>query len=66
MPNQDQVDQAMQRDLEAVGIRVKFQISVMPSLHATPQRGPGRADAHATWGSYSVFDADGILWDKFH
>jgi peptide/nickel transport system substrate-binding protein len=67
MPNQDQVDQAMQRDLEAVGIRCTFETLsdglVFTDRHNTGQAGPMHS---YNWGSYSVFDADGILWDQLH
>jgi peptide/nickel transport system substrate-binding protein len=67
MPNQDQVDQAMQRDLEAVGIRCTFETlsdgNVFTTRHNEGQAGPMHS---YNWGSYSVFDADGILWDQLH
>lgn len=67
MPNQDQVDQAMQRDLEAVGIRVTFETLsdglVFTTRHNEGQAGPMHS---YNWGSYSVFDADGIFWDMLH
>jgi len=67
MPNQDQVDQAMQRDLEAVGIRCTFETlsdgNVFTTRHNEGQAGPMHS---YNWGSYSVFDADGILWDMLH
>lgn len=67
MPNQDQVDQAMQRDLEAVGIRVTFETLsdglVFTTRHNEGQAGPMHS---YNWGSYSVFDADGIYYDMLH
>lgn len=67
MPNQDQVDQAMQRDLEAVGVRVEFE-TLSDGLAFTTRHNEGNAGPmHSyNWGSYSVFDADGILWDMLH
>jgi peptide/nickel transport system substrate-binding protein len=67
MPNQDQVDQAMQRDLEAAGIRVEFETlsdgNVFTTRHNEGNAGPM---CSYNWGSYSVFDADGIYWDMLH
>lgn len=67
MPNQDQVDQAMQRDLAAVGIRVEFETlsdgNVFTTRHNEGNAGPM---CSYNWGSYSVFDADGIYWDMLH
>jgi peptide/nickel transport system substrate-binding protein len=67
MPNQDQVDQAMQRDLEAVGIRAEFETlsdgNVFTTRHNEGTAGPMM---NYNWGSYSVFDADGIYWDMLH
>lgn len=67
MPNQDQVDQAIQRDLQAVGIRTKFATvsdnNVAVSLVTEGKAGPMW---NFNWGSYSVFDADGIYWDMLH
>jgi peptide/nickel transport system substrate-binding protein len=67
MPNQDQVDQAMQRDLAEVGIRVEFETlsdgNVFTTRHNEGNAGPMMS---YNWGSYSVFDADGIYWDMLH
>ncbi|MEI2616658.1 MAG: ABC transporter substrate-binding protein [Thermomicrobiales bacterium] len=67
MPNQDQVDQAMQRDLAAVGIRCEFETlsdgNVFTTRHNEGKAGPMHS---YNWGSYSVFDADGIYWDQLH
>jgi peptide/nickel transport system substrate-binding protein len=66
MPNYKAVFESMQQQLTKVGIRVKFQ---MFDARASDER--GRAGQHGpmfetSWGSYSVFDADGILWDMLH
>ena len=67
MPNQDQVDQAMQRDLEAVGIRAEFEVLSDGNVFTTRHNeGNGGDMMNYNWGSYSVFDADGIYWDMLH
>jgi len=67
MPNQDQVDQAMQRDLEAVGIRCEFDTVADTNVSVSKvTEGNGGPMWNWNWGSYSVFDADGIYWDMFH
>ncbi len=67
MPNQDQVDQAMQRDLEAVGIRAEFETLSDGNVFTTRHNeGNGGDMMNYNWGSYSVFDADGIYWDMLH
>jgi peptide/nickel transport system substrate-binding protein len=67
MPNATQVEQAMQRDLAAVGIRAEFEI-VADGAVSSQQTNEGKNPpmASTSWGSYSVFDADGILWDMLH
>ena len=67
MPNQDQVDQAMQRDLAAVGIRAEFETLSDGNVFTT-RNNEGNAGPMSSynWGSYSVFDADGIYWDMLH
>ncbi len=67
MPNQDQVDQAMQRDLGAVGIRVEFETLSDGNVFTTRHNEGNAGPMHSyNWGSYSVFDADGIYWDQLH
>ena len=67
MPNQDQVDQAMQRDLAAVGIRVEFETLSDGNVFTTRHNEGNAGPMHSyNWGSYSVFDADGIYWDMLH
>ena len=51
MPNQDQVDQAMQRDLGSGRHPLTFEtLSDGNVFTTTPQRGPGRADAQLQLG----------------
>jgi peptide/nickel transport system substrate-binding protein len=67
MPNQDQVDQAIQRDLEAVGILARFETVADTNVHVEKvTEGQAGPMWNWNWGSYSVFDADGIYWDMFH
>jgi len=67
MPNQDQVDQAMQRDLGVVGIRVEFETLSDGNVFTTRHNEGNAGPMHSyNWGSYSVFDADGIYWDMLH
>lgn len=67
MPNATQVEQAMQRDLAAVGINAEFEI-ITDGAVSSQQTNEGKNPpmASTSWGSYSVFDADGILWDMLH
>ncbi|HEX5166575.1 MAG TPA: ABC transporter substrate-binding protein [Thermomicrobiales bacterium] len=67
MPNATQVEQAMQRDLAAVGINAEFEIVADGSVSSQQtNEGKNPPMASTSWGSYSVFDADGILWDMLH
>jgi peptide/nickel transport system substrate-binding protein len=67
MPNAAQVEQAMQRDLAAVGINTEFEIIADGSVASQmTNEGKDPPMASTSWGSYSVFDADGILWDMLH
>jgi len=67
MPNATQVEQAMQRDLAAVGINAEFDIVADGSVSSQmTNEGKNPPMASTSWGSYSVFDADGILWDMLH
>lgn len=67
MPNYDQVGQAMQRDLAAVGINAEFNTLSDGNVINT-MINEGKADPmyDTSWGSYSVFDTDGIYWDMLH
>lgn len=64
MPNADQVDQATQRDLAAVGINAEFN-TISDGNVITTLVNEGNADPMFgySWGSYSVFDTDGIYYD---
>jgi peptide/nickel transport system substrate-binding protein len=64
MPNADQVDQATQRDLAAVGINAEFN-TIADGNVITTLVNEGNADPmfSYSWGSYSVFDTDGIYYD---
>jgi peptide/nickel transport system substrate-binding protein len=67
MPNAPQVEQAMQRDLAAVGINTEFEVIADGSVASQmTNEGKDPPMASTSWGSYSVFDADGILWDMLH
>jgi peptide/nickel transport system substrate-binding protein len=67
MPNASQVEQAMQRDLAAVGINTEFEVIADGAVSSQmTNEGKDPPMASTSWGSYSVFDADGILWDMLH
>lgn len=67
MPNSTQVEQAMQRDLAAVGINAELNYISDGNLFTTlHNEGKGDPMMSYSWGSYSVFDADGIYWDMLH
>jgi peptide/nickel transport system substrate-binding protein len=67
MPNAPQVEQAMQRDLAAVGINCEFEVVADGAVSSQmTNEGKDPPMASTSWGSYSVFDADGILWDMLH
>jgi peptide/nickel transport system substrate-binding protein len=67
MPNAPQVEQAMQRDLAAVGINAEFEVIADGAVSSRmTNEGQDPPMASTSWGSYSVFDADGILWDMLH
>jgi peptide/nickel transport system substrate-binding protein len=67
MPNAAQVEQAMQRDLAAVGINTEFDIIADGAVSSQmTNEGKNPPLTSSSWGSYSVFDADGILWDMLH
>jgi peptide/nickel transport system substrate-binding protein len=56
----------MQQQLGKVGIRVKFQMFDARASDERTRAGQHGPMAETSWGSYSVFDADGILWDMLH
>ena len=67
MPNSPQIEQAMQRDLAAVGINAELNYMTDSNLFTTiHNEGKGDPMMSYSWGSYSVFDTDGIYWDMFH
>jgi len=66
LPNARLVFEAMQRDLEKVGIRVKFQVHEDRAFTDMVSQGKVGPMYEWSWGYYSVFDADGILWDMLH
>jgi peptide/nickel transport system substrate-binding protein len=67
VPNHRQVMEAIVQDLGAVGIKATIQ-NVPDSTTRTNQvaEGKGGPMYQWDWGYYSVFDADGILWDMHH
>jgi peptide/nickel transport system substrate-binding protein len=66
MPNAKSVYESMQQQLGKVGIRVKFQMHEARAQDERNRAGQGGPMHEGSWGSYSVFDADGILWDMLH
>jgi peptide/nickel transport system substrate-binding protein len=66
MPNAKAVFEAMQQQLGKVGIRVKFQVNEARAQDERNRAGQNGPLMDGSWGSYSVFDADGILWDMLH
>jgi len=66
MPNFKAVFEAMQQQLIKVGIRVKFQMFESRASDERTRAGQHGPMHETSWGSYSVFDADGVLWDMLH
>lgn len=67
MPNANQVEQAMQRDLAAVGINAEFEVIADGAVSSQmTNEGKDPPMGSTSWGSYSVFDTDGIYWDMLH
>jgi peptide/nickel transport system substrate-binding protein len=66
MPNAKSVYETMQQQLGKVGIRVKFQMHEARANDERNRAGQNGPMHEGSWGSYSVFDADGILWDMLH
>jgi peptide/nickel transport system substrate-binding protein len=67
VPAQKQAAEAIQADLAKVGIRLKINhIEDTNSVVAQVKEGKGGPMFQWSWGYYSVFDADGILFDIFH
>jgi peptide/nickel transport system substrate-binding protein len=67
MPSYQTVNDAIAQDLARVGIRAKQQFvqatQTFVDLVTSSKAGPM---FDWSWGSYSVFDADGLYWDCFH
>jgi len=66
-PGESQTTEAIAADLAKVGIRVKLDLlgEVGPYVTQVKEGKAGPMFAWS-WGYYSVFDADAILWDIFH
>ena len=66
VPNNSQLNQAISQDLQAVGIKATIQ-NFGDSTQYVTTVSSGKAQFYQfDWGYFSVFDADGILWDMFH
>ena len=67
VPNTSQVYDAMIQDLNAVGFKVNRQ-HIPDATTRVNQVSDGKGGPMFAWdwGYYSVFDADGILWDIHH
>jgi len=67
MPSYQTVNDAIGQDLAGVGIRAKQQyIQATQTLVELITSGKAGPMFDFSWGSYSVFDADGLYWDCFH
>jgi len=67
VPNVKQVNEAMVQDFQAVGIKATIQnIPDATTRVGQMTDGKGGPMYWNDWGYFSVFDADGILWDMFH
>jgi peptide/nickel transport system substrate-binding protein len=67
MPSYQNVYDAMTQDLAGAGIRAKQQfIQATQTLVDLITSGKAGPMFGFSWGSYSVFDADGLYWDCFH
>ena len=67
VPNNQQVNQAIVQDLQAVGIKASIQnFSDSTAFTTTVSEGKGGPMYQWDWGYFSVYDADGILWDMHH
>src|SRR5206468_3400296 len=66
VPNNAQVNQAIVQDLQAAGMKATIQ-NIGDSTAATTMVSDGKVNFFQwDWGYFSVFDADGILWDMHH
>ncbi len=66
VPNNSQVNQAISQDLQAVGIKATIQNIGDPTAFTTTVSDSKAQFYQWDWGYFSVFDADGILWDMHH
>jgi peptide/nickel transport system substrate-binding protein len=67
VPAQKQAAEAIQADLAKIGVRLKINhIEDTNSVVAQVKEGKAGPMFQWSWGYYSVFDADGILYDIFH
>jgi peptide/nickel transport system substrate-binding protein len=67
VPAQKQAAEAIQADLAKIGVHLKINhIEDTNSVVAQVKEGKGGPMFQWSWGYYSVFDADGILYDIFH
>jgi peptide/nickel transport system substrate-binding protein len=67
VPNVKQVTEAMVQDFQAAGIKATIQnIPDATTRVGMMTDGKGGPMYWNDWGYFSVFDADGILWDMFH
>ena len=67
VPAQKQAAEAIQADLAKIGVRLKLNhIEDTNSVVTQAKEGKAGPMFQWSWGYYSVFDADGILFDIFH
>jgi peptide/nickel transport system substrate-binding protein len=67
VPNVKQVYEAIAQDMQAVGFKVNLQFIPDATTRVNQvSDGKGGPMFSWDWGYYSVFDADGILWDIHH
>jgi len=67
VPAQKQAAEVIQADLAKIGVRVKLNhIEDTNSVVTQAKEGKAGPMFQWSWGYYSVFDADGILYDIFH
>ena len=67
VPAQKQAAEAIQADLAKIGVKLKINhIEDTNSVVAQVKEGKAGPMFQWSWGYYSVFDADGILYDIFH
>ncbi len=67
VPNNKQLNEAIAQDLQAVGIKATIQnFSDSTAFTTTVSEGKAGPMFQWDWGYFSVFDADGVLWDMHH